>query len=149
MLLVSFNVLRRVDFSLLSVLLLCSTTLEFPRVVRATSLPLGSTLKVVGSSLKKARPARPQKSKMWMNGVIKSLIRLLIRLFIYFIIILTLKLGGLIMAKLIWLDGHVSSISAEEAFLNSHEEITDYGYIRVLVHYDFEFKWNNGVWMQR
>lgn len=53
------------------------------------------------------------------------------------------------MAKLIWLDGHVSSISAEEAFLKSHEEITDYGYIRVLVHYDFEFKWHNGVWMQR
>lgn len=52
------------------------------------------------------------------------------------------------MARLIWLDGHVSSISGEEAFLNSHEEITDYGCIRVLNHYGFEFKWNNGAWMQ-
>ena len=54
--LVNFNALRRVDFGLLSVLLLCSATLEITRVVRATSLPFGSTLK-------KARPAQPQKSK--------------------------------------------------------------------------------------
>ena len=100
MLLVNFNVLRRVDFGLLSVLLLCSATLKFVRVVRATSLPLGSTIKIVGSALKKARPAQPQKSKFWMKGIIKSLIRLL-RLFIYFIIILILKLGGLIMEKLL------------------------------------------------
>ena len=72
MLLVSFNVLRGVDFGLLSVLLLCSATLEFARVAGTTSLPLGSTLKVVGSSLKKARPARPQKSKNWMKSYNKE-----------------------------------------------------------------------------
>ena len=121
MLLVNFNVLWRVDFGLLSVLLLCSATLKFIRVVRATSLPLGSTIKVVGSALKKARPAQPQKSKFWMKGIIKSLIRLL-RLFIYFIIILILKLGGLIMEKLLWLDGHVSYISDTEAFQRSYVE---------------------------
>ena len=70
--LVNFNVLRRVDFGLLSVLLLCSATLKFVRVVRATSLPLGSTIKVVGSALKKARDARPQKSKKWMKGYNKE-----------------------------------------------------------------------------
>ena len=63
MLLVNFNVLRRVGFGLLSVLLLCSSTLEITRVVRTTSLPLGSTFKRAGSALKKASLARPQKSK--------------------------------------------------------------------------------------
>lgn len=72
MLLVNFNVLRRVDFGLLSVLLLCSATLKFVRVVRTTSLPLGSTIKVVGSALKKARNAQPQKSKKWMKGYNKE-----------------------------------------------------------------------------
>jgi hypothetical protein len=138
-----------VDFGLLSVLLLCSATLEFARVVRATSLPFGSTLKRVGSALKKARPARPQKSKMWMNGIIKSLIRLLIRLFIYFIIILILKLGGLIMEKLLWSDGHMTTISAEEAFRKSRAEATDDGYVHVLRHNGFEFEWHNNMWMQR
>lgn len=51
------------DFSLLSVLLLCSTTLEFARVVRATSLPFGSTFKIVGSALKKARLAQHSKKQ--------------------------------------------------------------------------------------
>lgn len=72
MMFVKFNLLRRVDFGLLSVLHLCSATLKFVRVVRATSLPLGSTIKVVGSALKKARDARPQKSKKWMKGYNKE-----------------------------------------------------------------------------
>lgn len=63
MMLASFNVLRRVDFGLLSVLHLCSTTLEFPRVVRATSLPFGSTLKVGDSALKEARLAQHSKKQ--------------------------------------------------------------------------------------
>ena len=80
--LVDFNALRRVDFGLLSILLLCSTTLEFVRVVRATSLPLGSALKKARnaqpqkskkySALKKARNAQPQKSKKWMKDYNKE-----------------------------------------------------------------------------
>ena len=53
------------------------------------------------------------------------------------------------MEKLLWLDGHVTLINAEEAFRNSHEEITDNGYVHVLLHYDFEFEWHNNMWMQR
>nr|DAJ44431.1 MAG TPA: hypothetical protein [Crassvirales sp.] len=63
-------------FGLLSVLLLCSSTLKITRVVRTTSLPSGSTLKQTGSALKKASLAQPQKSKRWMKTIIKSLIRL-------------------------------------------------------------------------
>ena len=84
-----------------------------------------------------------------MKGIIKSLIRLL-RLFIYFIIILTLKLGGLIMERILWSDGHVSSISAEEAQVKSHEETTDnLDVVYVMCHNGFEFEWHNNMWMQR
>ena len=70
--------------------------------------------------------------------------------FHYFIIILILKLGGLIMEKLLWLDGHVSSISAEEAQVKSHEETTDnLDVVYVMCHNGFEFEWHNNMWMQR
>ena len=53
------------------------------------------------------------------------------------------------MEKLLWSDGHVSSISAEEAYRKSHAEATDYGFVHVLLHYGFEFEWHNNMWMQR
>lgn len=84
-----------------------------------------------------------------MNGVIKSLIRLLIRLFIYFIIILTLKLGGLIMETILWSDGHTSLISEEEVFQESYVELKEDGYVEVLQYNGFEFEWHNDMWMQR
>ena len=52
--------------------------------------------------------------------------------------------------KLLWLDGHVTLINAEEAYLKSHEEITDdLDIVHVLLHNGFEFEWHNNMWMQR
>ena len=55
------------------------------------------------------------------------------------------------MEKLLWLDGHVTTISAKEAFRWSREEITDDGYVLVLPYYDVEFEWDYDmcVWVQR
>lgn len=53
------------------------------------------------------------------------------------------------MEKLLWLDGHISLIDAEEAFRKSHEELTDKGYVYVLFHNDAQFEWHNNMWMQR
>ena len=53
------------------------------------------------------------------------------------------------MEKVLWLDGHVSPISAEEAYAKSHIENTDDGFIYVLLHNGFEFEWHNNMWMQR
>ena len=53
------------------------------------------------------------------------------------------------MEKLLWLDGHVSSIDAEEAFRKSFAELTDDGLVYVLHYYDAEFEWHNNMWMQR
>ena len=55
------------------------------------------------------------------------------------------------MEKLLWLDGHVTLINAEEASRKSHEELTDNGYVLVLLHYDVEFEWDYDmcVWIQR
>ena len=53
------------------------------------------------------------------------------------------------MEKLLWLDGHVTLINADEAFRKSHEEITDNGYVLVLLHNGFEFEWHYDMWMQR
>lgn len=69
--------------------------------------------------------------------------------FIYFIIILILKLGGLIMEKLLWLDGHVSYISDTEVFQKSYVEPKEDGYVEVLSYNGFEFEWHNDMWMQR
>ena len=49
------------------------------------------------------------------------------------------------MEKLLWLDGHVTAISAEEAYLKSHVELTDDGYVHVLRHNGFEFEWHNNM----
>lgn len=54
------------------------------------------------------------------------------------------------MEKLLWLDGHVSLIDAEEAQAKSHEEITqDLDVVYVLLYNNFEFEWHNNMWMQR
>ena len=53
------------------------------------------------------------------------------------------------MEKLLWLDGHVTAINAEEAYLKSHVELTDDGFVHVLRHNGFEFEWHNNMWMQR
>ena len=53
------------------------------------------------------------------------------------------------MEKVLWLDGHVTSINAEEAHAKSHEELTYDGVIHVLFHNGFEFEWHNNMWMQR
>jgi hypothetical protein len=73
-----------VGFGLLSILLLCSATLEFTRVVRITGLPSFSTLKTTGSALKKARPAQSQKSKRWMKSYNKESNKTFNKTFIYF-----------------------------------------------------------------
>ena len=53
------------------------------------------------------------------------------------------------MERILWSDGHVTLINAEEAYRKSHEEITDNGYIWVLVHGGSEFEWNYDMWVQR
>lgn len=54
------------------------------------------------------------------------------------------------MEKLLWLDGHVSSISAEEAQVNSFGVPTaDLDVAFVLFYKGFEFEWHNNMWMQR
>lgn len=54
------------------------------------------------------------------------------------------------MEKLLWLDGHVSSISAEEVQLNSHAVPTEDSDVAFVFFYNgFEFEWHNNMWMQR
>ena len=53
------------------------------------------------------------------------------------------------MEIVLWLNGHVTSISAKEAYRKSHIEATDYGFVHVLLHNGFEFEWHNNMWMQR
>lgn len=53
------------------------------------------------------------------------------------------------METILWLDGHTSSISEEEAYRKSHEELTIDGYVYVLRHNGFEFEWHDNMWMQR
>lgn len=52
------------------------------------------------------------------------------------------------MEKLLWLDGHVTSIDAEEAYRKSYAEATDDGFVHVLLHNGFKFEWRNNMWMQ-
>ena len=52
------------------------------------------------------------------------------------------------MEKLLWLDGHVSLIDAEEALRKSFVELTDAGWVYVLHYCDAQFKWRNNMWMQ-
>ena len=54
------------------------------------------------------------------------------------------------MERILWLDGHMTAISAEEAQVKSHEEITDnLDVVYVMCHNGFEFEWNNNMWIQR
>ena len=53
------------------------------------------------------------------------------------------------MERILWLDGHVTTIDAKEASRKSHAEATDYGFVHVLLHNGFEFEWQNNMWMQR
>ena len=53
------------------------------------------------------------------------------------------------METILWLDGHTSLISEEEAYRKSHAEATDYGFVHVLLHNGFEFEWRDNMWMQR
>ena len=56
------------------------------------------------------------------------------------------------MENLLWLDGHISSISEEEAELHSYEEpIERFGYVEyvyVLHHNAFKFEWDEDIWLQ-
>lgn len=52
------------------------------------------------------------------------------------------------MERILWLDGHVSSISAEEAFSNTWCLPSCYGCITMLFYNGFEFEWHNNMWMQ-
>ena len=52
------------------------------------------------------------------------------------------------MEKLLWLDGHVTSID-EKGCLDVHKEIINDDYVWVLHHNGFEFEWHNNMWMQR
>lgn len=53
------------------------------------------------------------------------------------------------MEKLLWLDGHVSFISEEEAFKESWVEPREDDWVEVLRHGGFEFEWHNNMWKQR
>ena len=54
------------------------------------------------------------------------------------------------MEKLLWLDGHVTLINAEEAHVKSHEEITDdLDVVQVMCHNGFEFEWHYDMWIER
>lgn len=50
--------------------------------------------------------------------------------------------------KILWLDGHTTTIPSAEASENMHEELTDKGYQWVLKLGDDEFIWLNNQWMQ-
>lgn len=51
--------------------------------------------------------------------------------------------------KIIWLDGHITTISSEEAYLRSREVYTDNGSEWVMLLSDSEFVWKNNCWMER
>lgn len=51
--------------------------------------------------------------------------------------------------KIIWLDGHTSTISSEEAFRRQREVYTDDdGYEYIMKYADSEFVWRGGCWME-
>lgn len=53
------------------------------------------------------------------------------------------------MERILWLDGHTSSISEEEAYDKTRIEYTNDCDIFILSHEGFEFEWHNNIWMQR
>ena len=50
--------------------------------------------------------------------------------------------------KIIWLDGHTTTISSEEAFLRTREVYTDDGYEHIMKYADSEFVWRDNCWQQ-
>lgn len=50
--------------------------------------------------------------------------------------------------KIIWLDGHTSTIDSEEAFRCSEQICTDNGYKYILKYANSEFIWIGGCWME-
>lgn len=52
------------------------------------------------------------------------------------------------MERILWLDGHTSSISEEEAFQESSLEQKEDDYVEVLRYGGFEFEWHNNMWVQ-
>lgn len=50
--------------------------------------------------------------------------------------------------KIIWLDGHVTTISSEEAFRRQREVYTDEGSEWVMKYADSEFVWKGNCWME-
>jgi hypothetical protein len=52
------------------------------------------------------------------------------------------------MDKIIWLDGHVTTISNEEAFRRQYEVYTDDGSEWRMKIGDAEFVWHSNCWMQ-
>lgn len=52
------------------------------------------------------------------------------------------------MDKIIWLDGHTTTISSEEAYHKSYECLTDNGYEWRMKIADSEFVWIGNCWME-
>jgi len=50
--------------------------------------------------------------------------------------------------RIIWLDGHTSTMASEEAFLRSKEVYTDDGNEWHMTYADAEFVWKANCWMQ-
>ena len=50
--------------------------------------------------------------------------------------------------KIIWLDGHVTTISSEEAFRKQYEFIDEYSNEWRMKIGDSEFAWHGNCWMQ-
>lgn len=50
--------------------------------------------------------------------------------------------------KIIWLDGHVTTISSEEAFRKQYEFVDEYSNEWRMKIGDYEFAWHNNCWMQ-
>lgn len=50
--------------------------------------------------------------------------------------------------KIIWLDGHTSTISSEEAYRRQREVYTDRGCEHIMKYADSEFIWIGGCWME-
>ena len=53
------------------------------------------------------------------------------------------------MERILWLDGHTSLISEEEAYDKTRIEYIDDYAIFILSYNGFEFEWHNNMWMQR
>lgn len=51
--------------------------------------------------------------------------------------------------KIIWLDGHTTTIDSEEAFRRQRGVYTDYGPEWIMKYADSEFVWRGNCWMER